>query len=93
VATYQYRCAECGPFEVSRPIGTAEAAEPCAACGDRSDRVFTPPLLARTPRPLARALSTSEASAHEPRVVGRVPEKRRAPSPPADPRHALLPRP
>jgi putative FmdB family regulatory protein len=93
VAIYQYRCAQCGPFEVTRPIGTAVPAEPCADCGDPAARVYTPPMLARTPRPLARALNAAEASAHEPRVVDRVPPARRAPAPPADPRHALLPRP
>ncbi|MFI0351250.1 FmdB family zinc ribbon protein [Actinomadura sp. 9N407] len=91
MATYQYRCAGCGPFEISRPIGTAEPAEPCADCGDPAARVFTPPLLARTSRPLSRALRAQEASAHEPEVVRREPMAR--PKPPADPRHALLPRP
>ncbi|MFB4306810.1 FmdB family zinc ribbon protein [Actinomadura sp. GTD37] len=93
MAIYQYRCAECGPFDVSRPIGTAGPAEPCAACGGAAPRAFTPPLVARTSRPLARALDAQAASAHEPRVVGRVPAAPRRAAPPADPRHALLPRP
>lgn len=94
MAIYQYRCAECGPFDVSRPIGTAASAETCAACGGGASRVFTPPLLARTSRPFARALQAQEASAHEPQVVKRAPEAPRRPAaPPADPRHALLPRP
>jgi putative FmdB family regulatory protein len=93
VATYRYRCAECGPFDVVRPIGTAGDAEPCASCGGEASRVFTPPLVARTSRPLGRALGAQEASAHEPRVVGRIPGAPRRPAPPADPRHARLPRP
>lgn len=93
MAIYQYRCAECGTFDVSRPIGTAGSAEPCASCGGEAPRVFTPPLLARTPRPLARALDAQEAGAHEPRVVERVPGAARRPAVPADPRHARLPRP
>ncbi|NRQ32819.1 zinc ribbon domain-containing protein, partial [Nonomuraea sp. NN258] len=71
MATYAYRCAGCGPFETRRPIGTAEPAETCPECGEPAPRLFTPPLLARTPQSLARALGAQEASAHEPRVVTR----------------------
>jgi len=93
MATYQYHCTKCGSFDVTRPIGQAVSEEPCAGCGNRSRRVFTAPLLARTPAALARALHAQEASAHEPRVVGGVPAARRSAAPPPDPRHALLPKP
>ena len=93
MATYRYRCTECGPFDVARPIGEALPEEPCVECGDRARRVFTPPLLLRTPVALAHALQAQEASAHEPRVVSQVPAARRRPAPPADPRRAGLPRP
>jgi putative FmdB family regulatory protein len=93
MATYSYRCAGCGPFDVIRPIGRALPAEPCAMCGDQARRVFTAPMLARTSAPLARALRAQEASAHEPRVVTEVPADRRGPAPAADPRHAQLPKP
>jgi putative FmdB family regulatory protein len=93
MATYQYHCTECGPFDVTRPIGQAPPGEPCTRCGDPSRRVFTAPMLARTPAALARALHAQEASAHEPRVVSTVPEGRRTSAPPADPRHARLPKP
>jgi putative FmdB family regulatory protein len=93
MATYQYRCARCGSFDVLRPLGKALPEEPCESCGGRSRRVFTSPMLTRTPTALARALHAQEASAHEPRVVGEVPAARRSPAPPADPRHALLPKP
>jgi putative FmdB family regulatory protein len=94
MATYPYRCpGGCGSFDVVRPIGEALPEEPCAACGEPSRRVFTAPMLARTPHSLARALRAQEASAHEPRVVGEVPAAaRRGPAPPTDPRHALLPK-
>ncbi|MEV5826753.1 zinc ribbon domain-containing protein [Spirillospora sp. NPDC052242] len=92
VAIYRYRCAECGAFDVARPIGTAGAAEPCPGCGRAGARVFTPPLVARTPGALTRALDAREASAHEPRVVRRD-SRARPPAPPADPRRARLPRP
>ncbi|TDC60848.1 zinc ribbon domain-containing protein [Actinomadura sp. GC306] len=92
MAIYQYRCENCGAFDVSRPIGTAADAEDCAGCGGAAARVFTAPHLTRTSGPLARALQAQEASADEPRVVKRSPSSKPA-APPADPRHALLPRP
>jgi putative FmdB family regulatory protein len=92
VPTYAYRCAECGPFELSRPMGTAVAEEPCERCGASARRVFTGALLVRTPAALARALHAQEASAHEPRVVERVPQARRHTAMP-DPRLSSLPRP
>jgi putative FmdB family regulatory protein len=93
MATYQYRCAECGPFTVKRPIGEAQPEEPCETCGHESRRVFTSPMLTRTPAPLARALRAQEASAYEPRVVSEVSASRRGPAWSRDPRHALLPKP
>ena len=93
MATYQYRCADCGPFDVIRPMGRALAEEPCASCSGPARRVFTAPLLGRTSAPLARALHAQEASAHEPRVVTAVPLARRRPTPSADPRQAGLPKP
>ncbi|RSN68983.1 FmdB family zinc ribbon protein [Actinomadura sp. WAC 06369] len=88
MANYRYRCAECGAFDVARPIGTAEAAEPCPGCGRAAPRVFTPPLVRRTPA----ALDAGEASAGEPRVVRRD-ARPRPPAPAADPRRDRLPRP
>jgi putative FmdB family regulatory protein len=93
MATYRYRCAHCGPFDVIRPIGRALPEEPCEACSDQARRVFTAPMLSRTSAPLARALRAQEASAHEPRVVTEVPPTHRRPTPHADPRHAQLPKP
>ncbi|MFJ9379590.1 FmdB family zinc ribbon protein [Streptomyces sp. NPDC101455] len=93
MATYQYRCPGCGTFDVTRPMGRALPEEPCETCGERSRRVFTAPMLARTGAPLARALQSQEASAHEPRVVTEVPPARRPPTSAADPRQAQLPKP
>ncbi|GAA4987732.1 putative FmdB family regulatory protein [Nonomuraea thailandensis] len=93
MATYAYHCADCGPFEVRRPIGTAGPAEPCAACGAPAPRRYTPPLLARTPAAEGRARQAQEAAAHEPQVVRHVPAARSRPAPPPDPRWAGLPRP
>lgn len=93
MATYEYRCTGCGPFDVIRPIGRALPEEPCELCGVQARRVFTAPLLTHAPSTLARVRNASEASAHEPRVVAEVPPARRRTAPPADPRHALLPKP
>ncbi|WP_305916156.1 FmdB family zinc ribbon protein [Nonomuraea turcica] len=93
MTTYQYRCAGCGPFDVVRPIGEARPEEPCEACGHQSRRVFTSPMVVRTPAALARALHAQEASAYEPCVVDEVPASRRTSARTTDPRHALLPKP
>ncbi|RBQ17008.1 zinc ribbon domain-containing protein [Spongiactinospora rosea] len=93
VATYPYRCAVCGPFEVRRPIGEAAVTEECVGCGEPAVRVYTPPMLARTAPALVRALDAERASAHEPQVTQRVPARPKRPAPPPDPRWAKLPRP
>lgn len=91
MASYQYRCTSCGPFDVIRPIGRTLPEEPCATCAVPARRVFTAPMVTRTSAPLARALHAQEASAHEPRVVTDLPPVRRRPTPPVDPRQARLP--
>ncbi len=92
MATYQYRCPDCGPFDMTRPMGRAHptssaprAASTAAAC--------SPPRCSPHLRPLTRALQSQEASAHEPRVVTEVPSARRRPTPASDPRQAQLPKP
>ena len=34
MATYQYRCADDGDFDISRPIGTATPKSQCPACSN-----------------------------------------------------------
>ncbi|GAA2611901.1 FmdB family zinc ribbon protein [Actinomadura fulvescens] len=93
MVTYLYRCARCGPFDLALPMGEARPERPCARCDGAARRVFTAPSLSRSGDPLTRAMDAQEASAHEPRLVTAPPPARRRPTPPADPRHALLPRP
>jgi putative FmdB family regulatory protein len=91
--TYEYRCPDCGPFEIARPMGQAAATEFCTRCGKSARRVFTPPMV-RRPVPATRLRDAAEASAYEPRVMTSVPPAAPLrPMRPADPRHALLPRP
>jgi putative FmdB family regulatory protein len=99
MATYGYRCARHGPFEVHRPIGTAPATVSCPSCGGRSTRVFTPPMLGIADRNRVAVIDRAEASRSEPAVVSAPPPARRAsgghlaPAPRLDPRTRRLPRP
>jgi putative FmdB family regulatory protein len=67
MASYLYRCGACGPWEVHRPIGTAEPMSTCPACGALGRRRYTPPLLSRTPTAEASARLREEASGDDPR--------------------------
>lgn len=89
---YLYRCPDCGPFDVTRPLGNAAAAEACPACSRSAPRLFTAPGLTRAAGPLTRAHEQTLRSADEPGVVAAPPpaETSRAVH---DPRHARLPRP
>ncbi|GAA1822957.1 zinc ribbon domain-containing protein [Planosporangium flavigriseum] len=93
MATYEYRCPRDGAFDVTLPIGTAAARVLCVVCGDEAVRIFSAPLLARTPRPLAAAIERAAGSADTPEVVSEIPARPRARRSPANPTHARLPRP
>lgn len=91
MATYEYRCPNCGRFDVHLPIGTAAAAFECPACHRPSHRVFSSPYLSRVPSVVAAALTREEQSQEAPEVVtGALPKRREQPPHPALPR---LPRP
>jgi putative FmdB family regulatory protein len=83
---YAFTCADCGAFELTRPIAEAAAPAVCPSCGTEARRVFTPPGLALLGAPVRRALDLEEKSAHEPDVVaskrGRPLLHRHAPAPP-----------
>ena len=68
---YEYRCPECGIVEKFYPMGAAPSAEACSACGNAAKRLFSAPLLARTPQRLASALEMADKSRDEPAVVRR----------------------
>lgn len=92
MAGYLYQCATCGPWEVQRPIGTAESTSSCPVCGAPGRRRYTAPLLGRTPRAVATARSREEASADAPAVTTSLPRTATRPAP-RDPRWNALPRP
>lgn len=93
MATYPYLCEACGPFEVVRPIGTAESVAGCSGCGGSARRVYTPPLLGKTQAPVKWLRDAAARSADQPSVVNHVPAAGGKPRPVAEPRQAGLPRP
>jgi putative FmdB family regulatory protein len=95
MATFQYRCNEHDLFDISRPIGTADAQTPCPTCGNDAVRVFTAPRL-RFGSASARALlDRTEKSRSEPDVVSALPGRRPRRTAPVAQNPALqrLPRP
>ena len=91
---YAYRCADDGPAEVMRPLGTAPPAIACPACGADAPRMITAPRLAAADPARMAAIDRAEASRTEPEVVSAPPPRpARAPRPRLDPRTAALPRP
>ena len=96
MALYEYRCDRDGPFDVTRPLGTAPESVPCPACAGEAQRVFTTPLLSRAPRALVAALDHEEKTRHEPDVVTALPPApahKRTPVLPMTPTLRRLPRP
>ena len=77
MATYEYRCSDCGIFERSMPMGTATESARCPTCGGDGSRVFSVPMTYRTPKSLAAMLAREEASRDHPEVVDRVPSRTR----------------
>jgi putative FmdB family regulatory protein len=96
VAIYEYRCERDGAFEVTRPIGTAPSSIACPLCESNAERVFSSPMVARTPRALVAALDHEEKTRHEPDVVTSLPPApahKRTPVLPLTPTLRRLPRP
>jgi putative FmdB family regulatory protein len=93
MATYEYSCSRCGPFEVRLPIGTAPASYGCPVCATASRRVFSAPGLSSTSEAVSTLVERQEQSREAPDVVSEVPL--RAGAAPHRPHPALsrLPRP
>ena len=92
MAVYQYRCAEHGLLEVTRPIGTAAGSEPCPDCAAPAPRVFTAPRLSFGSARNRALIDRTAQTADQPAVVS-APPSRRAPAPAQNPALARLPRP
>ncbi|MEU4681368.1 zinc ribbon domain-containing protein [Micromonospora sp. NPDC023737] len=92
MATYEYRCPRDGDFEVRLPLGQAGASVNCPECRRQATRIWSAPLLARTPRALGAALDRAARSAETPEVVSRIPGRRAVSPAPVHPARARLPR-
>ncbi|WP_079166228.1 zinc ribbon domain-containing protein [Streptomyces oceani] len=94
VARYDYRCGNCGVYEVECPVGNAEPERTCPRCLGSARRLFSTGVLISGSGPVAAAMDTDRRSAHEPAVVhAPPPDPLRGRSRPAHPLHAKLPRP
>lgn len=93
MALYDYLCAECGPFEVSRPIGTAGQRESCPECGQPAERTYSAPAVTSPGSAVGRAREAAERSAHEPGLVNGTPPRAARQPGSTNPLHAKLPRP
>ena len=75
MAVYVYHCTQHGLTEVTRAMGTADAAVPCPACDLLATRVFTVPRLSLG-SPARRALiDRTERTRDEPDVVSAPPPR------------------
>ena len=96
MATYQYRCADDGDFDISRPIGTATPKSQCPACSNDAVRVIRAPMLSLASRALVTVIDRTERTRDEPDVVSAPPQRTsssRTPAPPQNPAWQRLPRP
>jgi putative FmdB family regulatory protein len=86
VPIYSFSCANCGPFDLTRPMTQATEPAWCSRCGGEASRVLTPPGLAILARSVRGALELEEKSATEPEAVskmrGRPMRRTHTPTPP-----------
>ena len=92
MAGYLYKCRTCGPWEIQRPMGKAAATSTCPGCGAPGRRVYTAPLLSRTPKAVSTARLREEASRDAPEVTTSLP-RAVGRTVAGDPRWNALPRP
>ncbi|WP_443071789.1 FmdB family zinc ribbon protein [Streptomyces sp. WMMC940] len=92
MATYEYLCSRCGPFDVKLAIGTAPTHHGCPVCTGTARRVYSSPGLALTSHTVAALHERDERSRDAPAVVSEVPPGERVPRRP-HPALSRLPRP
>ncbi|MER5755242.1 FmdB family zinc ribbon protein [Streptomyces sp. NPDC002088] len=92
MATYEYVCSRCGPFDVRLAIGTAPRVYGCPACADAARRVYSAPGLSVTSSATAALHEREEQAREAPAVVSEVPPRTRVERHP-HPALSRLPRP
>ncbi|MFF4760015.1 FmdB family zinc ribbon protein [Streptomyces sp. NPDC001292] len=88
MATYEYLCGQCGPFDVKSAIGKAPTAYDCPACARAARRLYSAPGLSLTSTPSAALREREEQAREAPPVVSEVPPRTRPERQP----HPALPR-
>ncbi|MFI2261367.1 FmdB family zinc ribbon protein [Streptomyces tubercidicus] len=91
MATYEFQCSRCGPFDVKLAIGTAPATYDCPVCAGAARRVYSAPGLTLTPHAVAGLHDQEERAREAPAVVSEVPSRRTVPRRP-HPALSRLPR-
>ncbi|MFF4837505.1 FmdB family zinc ribbon protein [Streptomyces sp. NPDC001315] len=92
MATYEYACSRCGPFDVKLAIGTAPKGYGCPVCARPARRVYSPPGLSSASNTAAALHEREEQSREAPAVVSAVPPRRQVQRRP-HPALSRLPRP
>ncbi|MFI9601619.1 FmdB family zinc ribbon protein [Streptomyces sp. NPDC004069] len=92
MATYEYLCSHCGPFDVKLTIGTAPTTYGCPVCTTTARRVYSAPGLSSASSASVALHEREEQAREAPAVVSEVPPRTR---PERRPHPALsrLPRP
>ncbi len=74
MATYEYRCARDGLFDVMRPIGSAPPAVDCPQCGASAARAMSAPSVRSSRRSAwVGAMDHADKSRYHPEVVTSLP--------------------
>ncbi|MFJ9822101.1 FmdB family zinc ribbon protein [Streptomyces sp. NPDC101151] len=92
MATYEYICRQCGPFDVKLAIGTAPRDYGCPVCARAARRVYSSPSLSLTSKTASALHEREEQSREAPAVVSAVPPRRQVRQQP-HPALSRLPRP
>lgn len=92
MATYQYLCSHCGPFDVKLTIGTAPTSYDCPVCTGAARRAYSSVGLALTSKATAALHQREEQTREAPPVISEVPPRARAERRP-HPAISRLPRP
>lgn len=92
---YEFRCENSHLRELMLSMSAADRHTTCPECGSDATRLISSPALGHLRTARADLIGETEASAHAPAVVDRVPGARpdRSARITHDPRHARLPRP